>query len=35
MQTLLVNMEENGGIPEPIQDLAKQIKNASDLDPGM
>jgi len=33
MQTLLVNMEENGGIPEPIADLAKLIKNASDLDP--
>jgi hypothetical protein len=35
MQTLLVNMEENGGIPEQIADLAKQIKNASDLDPGV
>lgn len=34
MQTLLLSMEENGGIPESIAELAKSVKAATDLDPG-
>jgi len=34
MQTLLTAMEENGGIPDAIAEVAKIVKDATDLDPG-
>jgi len=34
MQTLLGSMEENGGVPEAIAEVAKIVKSATDLDPG-